>query len=368
MMHSEKEIHEKIRLLIDSMINLKDEDGKYTLDFGNGLLIDQISFDFWEWISGIGMYGMMKYHRQTGDEYTLGIIKDWFKRHLTPEMEADKNINTMVQMLTLSYLYEETKEEKYLSYIEKWAEWLYNDLPRTACGGFEHMTFGPRHYEEMWDDTLMMSAVTLAKIGILLDKKEYIEEAKYQFLVHTHYLADRITGLWYHGWHCKEKHNYAKALWGRGNSWITISIPELLDLLELPEYDAFARYMKLTLKNQIASVAEYQSENGLWHTLINNPDSYLESSATAGFTYGIFKAVNAGVIEEKYLESALKGVEAVIRCINPDGSLALTSIGTGLSHSLNEYLNKPIAPVPFGQAMGILALCEYLEYIGKKEL
>ena len=34
--------------LTSSTLILMDEDGKYTLDFGNGLLIDQISFDFWE--------------------------------------------------------------------------------------------------------------------------------------------------------------------------------------------------------------------------------------------------------------------------------------------------------------------------------
>jgi hypothetical protein len=46
---------------------------------------------------------------------------------------------------------------------------------------------------------------------------------------------DTVTGLWFHGWEfTPEKvtvgHNFAKALWARGNCWITISIPLFIEL------------------------------------------------------------------------------------------------------------------------------------------
>ena len=43
------------------------------------------------------------------------------------------------------------------------------------------------------------------------------------------------------------------------------------------------------------ALAKYQDESGLWHTLINDSNSYLESSATAGFAYGILKAVHKNI-------------------------------------------------------------------------
>jgi len=54
----------------------------------------------------------------------------------------------------------------------------------------------------------MMSVLPIAKIGKLLNKPEYIQEAIYQILIHIQYLMDRQTGLWFHGWtldlmHCK---------------------------------------------------------------------------------------------------------------------------------------------------------------------
>lgn len=43
-----------------------------------------------------------------------------------------QNVNTFAPFLTLAYVYEITKESRYLSYLDAWAEWVMNDLPRCA--------------------------------------------------------------------------------------------------------------------------------------------------------------------------------------------------------------------------------------------
>lgn len=65
--------------------------------------------------------------------------------------------------------------------------------------------------QQMWDDTLMMTVLPLAKIGKLLNCPEYIEEATYQFLLHVQNLMDKETGLWFHGWSYEGQHNFANA-------------------------------------------------------------------------------------------------------------------------------------------------------------
>ena len=37
--------------------------------------------------------------------------------------------------------------------------------------------------EQLWDDTLMMTVLPLAKIGLVLNRPHYVEEAKRQFMV-----------------------------------------------------------------------------------------------------------------------------------------------------------------------------------------
>lgn len=71
-------------------------------------------------------------------------------------------------------------------------------------------------------------------MGRIRGNKEYIEEAQYQFLLHVKYLTDKKTGMWFHGWTFDGHHNFAEALWGRGNCWITMAIPEFLDMVECP--------------------------------------------------------------------------------------------------------------------------------------
>ncbi len=139
----------------------------------------------------------------------------------------------------------------------------------------------------MWDDTLMMTVLPLAKIGKLLNRPQYVEEATYQFLLHVQNLMDRETGLWFHGWSYEGRHNFARARWARGNSWLTMVIPDFLELVDLPEGNAVRRYLMTVLDAQIAALAKCQDDSGLWHTLLDDPHSYPEASATAGFAYGI---------------------------------------------------------------------------------
>jgi unsaturated rhamnogalacturonyl hydrolase len=154
----------------------------------------------------------------------------------------------------------------------------------------------------------LLTVLPLAKIGKLLNRPEYVEEAVYQFLLHVQNLMDRETGLWFHGWNYDGQHNFANARWARGNSWLTIVIPDFLELVDLPKHNAVRRYLVQVLNAQIAALAKCQDESGLWHTLLDDPDSYLEASATAGFGYGILKAVRKGYVGAEYADVADDGL------------------------------------------------------------
>jgi unsaturated rhamnogalacturonyl hydrolase len=43
------EIHGKIKLLIDNLVNIKDEDGKFLLKLSDGRVIDTKGWNDWEW-------------------------------------------------------------------------------------------------------------------------------------------------------------------------------------------------------------------------------------------------------------------------------------------------------------------------------
>ncbi|MBU7591477.1 glycoside hydrolase family 88/105 protein [Metabacillus halosaccharovorans] len=351
-----------IDVLMDNLSKISDDTGEFLLNF-DGLVVDDKSWNVWNWPQGVGLYGIFKYWKLTNDQKALKIITDWFNARFE-EGVPPKNVNTMAPLLTLAFLYEETKDHTFVPYLESWAEWVMYEMPRTKEDGLQHMTYGPENKNQLWDDTLMMTVLPLAKIGRLFNKQEYIEEAKKQFLIHIKYLSDRKTGLWFHGWTFEENHNYAEALWGRGNCWITIAIPEIIEILDLQKGDFLREFLIDTLQRQVEALAEYQNESGLWHTLINDKTSYLEASATAGFAYGILKSIHKRYISQEYKDVAYKAIKGIVEEINEDGALQKVSVGTGMGDSLEFYKEIKITTMPYGQSLAVLCLAEFLyEYI-----
>lgn len=354
------EIHQKINLLINNLVNIKDTTGEFLLPLPDGRIIDTKSWQNWEWTHGIGLYGVWKYYEMTGDSKLLSIIEDWFANRFA-EGGTTKNINTMAVFLTLAYVYEKTGNITYLPWLDAWAEWAMHELPRTRYGGMQHSTYLDENYLQLWDDTLMMTVMPLAKIGKLLGRSEYIAEAKRQFLVHIKYLFDSRTGLFYHGWTFENGgHNYANARWARGNSWVTMVIPEIIELLDLDDNDPIRIHLIDTLQAQCEALKRFQDPSGYWRTLIDHEDSYVEASATAGFAYGILKAVRKRYLGREYWTVAEKAIHAVLGAIDEHGELQNTSFGTGMGDSLEFYKQIPLTAMPYGQAMAIMALGEYL--------
>ena len=354
-------VTDAIQRLMTNLVEIEDQTGEFLLRLDDGRVIDTKGWNGWEWTHGVGLFGMWRYFEQSGDPRALSIIKQWFADRFV-EGETTKNINTMAPFLTLACLYEREPDPSYIPYLDSWAEWLMaaDGLPKTEDGGFQHIVYNDENPGELWDDTLMMSVLPLTKIGLLLDRPHYVEEAKRQFLVHIKYLFDRKTGLWFHGWDFKGRHNFAEALWARGNCWVTIAIPEIIEMLDLPEGDAFRSFLIDTLATQVRTLAETQDESGLWHTLIMDPASYLEASATAGFAYGILKSVRKGYIDPAFRQVGIRAARGVLERISGDGELQQVSFGTAMGETLQFYKNIPLTSMPYGQSLAILALAEFL--------
>lgn len=351
-------LQELIRRLTDNLVAIRDETGEFLLRLDDGRVIDTKGWAGWEWTHGIGLYGIWQYYDQTGEDRMREIIDSWFAERLAEG--TTKNVNTMAPFLTLACRYEETGDRTLLPWLDAWAEWAMRSMPRTPHGGMQHITLAEENHHQLWDDTLMMTVLPLTKIGLLLDRPEYVREATFQFLTHVAYLMDRETGLWFHGWSFEGNHNFAKARWARGNSWLTMVIPDFLELTGLPESDPVRRFLIEVLDAQVAALAALQDSSGLWHTLLDDPSSYLEASATAGIAYGILKAVRKGYLTAEYTATAERAVQAVIRNISADGELQQVSFGTGMGPDLDFYRSIPRTSMPYGQAMAILCLAEYL--------
>ena len=355
-------IQEKLSKLIEAFTPILYEDDEIFLENmkDRNLAGDDIRrYQHWEWTQGVGLYGLWKLFAKTGEQKYMDILTKFFDSQLEIGFPA-LNVNTMAPFLTMSYVGEYLREERYLTPCRDSAAWIMDHFPRTQEGGFQHMTSDTLNDQELWDDTLFMTVLFLANMGRIEGKQQYIDEAQYQFLLHAKYLADPKTGLWYHGWTFNGRHNFAGAFWGRGNCWITIAIPEFLQMVNC---DATVRIELIRiLLAQIRALCRYQDSSGMWHTLIDDPTSYVESSATCGFGYGILKAVHTGLVGLEYEQAALSALAPILSYINYDGVVSQVSYGTPMGRESKDfYKNIELKPMPYGQALAMLFLIECLQ-------
>ena len=355
-------IKDKLSRLVEAFCPILYEDDEIFLENmkDRNLAGDDIRrYQHWEWTQGVGLYGLWKLFSNTGNEKYLDILTKFFDSQLEIGFPA-LNVNTMAPFLTMSYVGEYLKDERYLAPCRESAAWIMTHFPRTEEGGFQHMTSDTLNDQELWDDTLFMTVLFLANMGRIEGNQAYIDEAQHQFLLHAKYLADTETGLWYHGWTFNGRHNFAGAFWGRGNCWVTISIPEFLQMVDCdPEV---RETLRKVLLNQIDSLVKFQNPSGMWHTLIDDPTSYVESSATCGFAYGILRAVHTGLIDISYADAAWKALEPILGYIGDDGVVYQVSYGTPMGRETKDfYKNIELKPMPYGQALAMLLLIECLD-------
>lgn len=57
----------KIDLFIDNFVNIMDEIGEFLFKLEDGCVIDIKGWGDWEWIYGIGLYGLLKYWDMMGE-------------------------------------------------------------------------------------------------------------------------------------------------------------------------------------------------------------------------------------------------------------------------------------------------------------
>ncbi len=316
-----------------------------------------IHFEEWEWEVGIGLYGFWHYAEFRQDAELKQAVLAWYEKQIAkglPEIQ----INTTSPMIVLALIAGEYQRPDLLQKVNSWADALLHDLPKTEEGGLQHVVKEQANTGQLWDDTLFMTCLFLGVAGVVLKRRDLIDEAEYQFLLHTRYLSDPKSGLWYHGWTFVDKHHFADVFWGRGNAWITVVIPEFIALMGSNLNPCIRRFLTQIVTRQVHTLCELQAENGMWHTVLDDPLSPQESSATAAIAYGMLRGVRMGVFDKAVSAHALRAFDAILARIDEEGIVLEASRGTMLGWDIQYYYDIEMAPVPYAQALTMLLLLE----------
>lgn len=191
----------------------------------------------------------------------------------------------------------------------------------------------------LWLDDLYMSVPALSQMGLLTGDKKYYDDAVKQVLQFSQRMFNKDVNLYMHGW-VEAMNPHPEFHWARANGWALVAMTELLTVLPSthPGYKKVLNQLQLHIKG----LAAVQSNAGLWHQLLDKNDSYLETSATAMYTFCVARAINKGWIDAKaYSPMCLLGWNAVTTKVNDKGQVEGTCVGTGMAFEPMFYYYRP---------------------------
>ncbi len=179
----------------------------------------------------------------------------------------------------------------------------------------------------VWLDDMFMGIPALALHG---DMPEALRQFR---LFHDKmWVAERH--LYRHGWTPGSYH--PSFFWGRANGWALLTACELLDVQQDPQI------MQWFLEH-LSGLLPLQDFDGCWHQLLDNPQTYLETSCTAIYCYCLAHAINQGWIEpEPYVGQTLLAWNYVSAHVTQKGQVEGTCVGTGLAFDPAFYAYRPV--------------------------
>jgi unsaturated rhamnogalacturonyl hydrolase len=281
-------------------------------------------------------YGALTFAKQTGDkELTKKLAQRFeplFGAQDTLIPKPDHVDYTVFGSVPLE-LYMQTKDKRYLQVGQGIADkqWGPPEGPRVKPESHEFYNKGLTWQTRMWiDDMFMVTAVQAQAYRATGDKK-YIERAAREMVLYLDSLQ-KPNGLFYHA-------PDVPYFWGRGDGWMAVGMAELLRSLpkDNPNHE---RIMK-GYKTMMASLLKYQAESGMWRQLIDDPESWPETSCTGMFTFAMITGVKNGWLDAAtYGPAARKGWLGLVSYINEDADIREVCEGTNKKNDRQYYIDR----------------------------
>lgn len=287
----------------------------------------------YSWGQTVAMKGLLA----TGNwGYVKALVDRYIERGIKP-----KNVNECAIGDVLLTLYDMFKEEKYLERAKELGDFIISYKDRLPSGGIVH-EMGTR---QLWIDTVYMICPFMVRLG-----GPYREEGLRQLYIHIRYLMNPNVFLFYHAWD-ENTLSLTQHYWARGNGWMLATLVEIFPYIEEEDKD----YIGSIIKNMINILGRLQDRSGLWHTLINMKDTYLETSGSALLGYGIYRAIQLGIVGESYMDVVNKAIKGIKTRISQEGDVLGVSEGTGPGDYI-YYAKRRLGSFLHGQGAVLLFL------------
>ena len=213
------------------------------------------------------------------------------------------------------------------------ARYMMEEQPCTDEGAFK------RRDDTVWADDMYMSVPFLCRYAGMTGETGPLDFAARQMLLYRQMLFMEDKKVMAH-MRCLRHGQHNGIPWSRGNGWVIFSLSELLEAL--PETHCLRPQLLQFFLQLTEGYLALQDESGLWHQVLNDPESYLETSATAMFICAFVRGRRNGWLTGKLgadaFEAARKAWKGLMEmAIDGQGNLYGVCRGSGFSFSRAYY-------------------------------
>ncbi len=281
-------------------------------------------------------FGALRFAEETKDKKLLRQLEERFFPLLGTRkelMQKPNHVDNTVFGVIPLQLYMQTRNELYYYIGIDFADRQWQ-LPRDSKhekANKELIDNGLTWQTRFWIDDMYMITAVQSQAYLASKDEKYINRAAYEMTVYLDSIQ-RPNGLFYHA-------PSAPFFWCRGNGWMAAGMADLLK--HLPDNNLHKNRILQEYRKMMATLKSYQNEEGLWNQLIDEPDTWTETSGSAMFTYAMITGVKNGWLNaEEYAPVARKAWLALITYLNDNGDLKNVCIGTNIGQTKEHYINR----------------------------
>ncbi len=194
--------------------------------------------------------------------------------------------------------------------VEAMLQWILKGAPRSADGTLYHVF----HRREFWADGFNGAPPFLASMG-------YYDEAIRQIDGFQRRLWNPEKKLLAHIASEDESGKPAgdsPEFFGTGNGWAAAGLARVIRTLPA-NYEKERKRLALFLQQLLDGCLAYECPDGLFHNVIDQPASFVETNLAQMLAYAIYTSVDGGWLPERYLAAADRLRHAALRKIDADG-------------------------------------------------
>jgi rhamnogalacturonyl hydrolase YesR len=281
-------------------------------------------------------YGALTFAKVTGDKQLAQQLAARFEPMFGSQdtlIPKPEHVDATVFGAVPLELYIQTKDPRYLAIGKNMADrqWGAPEGPRATPEAYAFYNKGLSWHTRLWIDDMFMITAIQAQAYRATGDTVYINRAAREMVMYLDSLQ-KPNGLFYHA-------PDVPYFWGRGDGWMAAGMSELLR--SLPKSSPYYHRIMQGYTLMMASLLKYQSADGMWRQLIDDPTSWPETSCTGMFTFAFITGVKNGWLDKKvYGPAARKAWLQLITYLDANADIREVCEGTNKKNDRQYYLDR----------------------------